>query len=290
MNSNLNDNDNNNNNNNNSQEDASSEIDFTPVSNISEFFTLIRNHIDQIYEINTQYQENAMLQRAIQLSNNTPQPIIKHIIDNDFLLNIETYIFDSSNDMIDDDKICPISQDEYMDGDEIMCLPCQHRYLKKNIVTWLENESATCPICRYKMPHKEKLVRQCINNNNTDEGNDSTINDNDINDNDITTSEDESSEIEIINDYSSSSDEEQSESEDENESESENDNNNDNNNNENEMNNQYHHQEELEDVFLQNDVPEIIQHHPQPIPQLLNSFDDFLYNFRSQYNIWNNHS
>ena len=134
-------------------------IDFTAVTNIADFFDNIRQQMDTIYEYNMN-QENRMIQRAISLSNRTPQPTIKYLLDETHEGELETYKYDPSNDVICDDKVCPISQDIFQYGDDIINLPCNHRYLKSNILKWLYSESASCPICRYKLPCQETTVMQ----------------------------------------------------------------------------------------------------------------------------------
>ena len=48
------------------------------------------------------------------------------------------------------EKICPISLEEFKEGDDLVELPCKHLYLKDNITTWIENKSS-CPVCRDKI-------------------------------------------------------------------------------------------------------------------------------------------
>lgn len=54
-----------------------------------------------------------------------------------------------------DQKCCPISQKKFEEGDDISVLPCNHIFNPDLIKKWLENENASCPICRFKMKSKE---------------------------------------------------------------------------------------------------------------------------------------
>ena len=51
--------------------------------------------------------------------------------------------------------VCPIMQIPFQDGDEIIRLPCNHIFTAEHILTWLETESAMCPVCRHELPNKE---------------------------------------------------------------------------------------------------------------------------------------
>ena len=48
-------------------------------------------------------------------------------------------------------EICPISQEEFTDGDNITILPCNHGFTTGAVEKWLETQCPECPICRYKM-------------------------------------------------------------------------------------------------------------------------------------------
>ena len=54
------------------------------------------------------------------------------------------------NDICVNDK-CPITQDEFKEGDEITILPCKHGYVSNAIEIWLETQCPECPICRFKL-------------------------------------------------------------------------------------------------------------------------------------------
>ena len=52
-------------------------------------------------------------------------------------------------------KCCPITQAELAEGDAVLVLPCGHAFASDAIQTWLETESATCPVCRHSLPSRE---------------------------------------------------------------------------------------------------------------------------------------
>ena len=59
-----------------------------------------------------------------------------------------------------DQKCCPISQKNFKEGDDISKLPCGHIFYPGLITKWLENENATCPVCRFKLDSKEIPVEK----------------------------------------------------------------------------------------------------------------------------------
>jgi hypothetical protein len=50
---------------------------------------------------------------------------------------------------------CPISQEEFKEGDEITVLPCKHGFTNGTVEKWLETQRPECPICRYKFDSVE---------------------------------------------------------------------------------------------------------------------------------------
>jgi hypothetical protein len=50
---------------------------------------------------------------------------------------------------------CPISQEEFKEGDEITVLPCKHGFRNGTVEKWLETQRPECPICRYKFDSVE---------------------------------------------------------------------------------------------------------------------------------------
>ena len=59
-------------------------------------------------------------------------------------------------------KCCPITQAEFAEGDAVLVLPCGHAFFKDAIQTWLEKESAVCPVCRYALPSHEVIITSVV--------------------------------------------------------------------------------------------------------------------------------
>jgi hypothetical protein len=53
---------------------------------------------------------------------------------------------------------CPILQEKFIQGEEVISLPCTHIFKPDAIIQWLENENATCPVCRFKLESKEEEI------------------------------------------------------------------------------------------------------------------------------------
>jgi hypothetical protein len=45
-------------------------------------------------------------------------------------------------------KCCCITQDDFLDDDDIIQLPCEHCFFPEPIIKWLTEESSACPICK----------------------------------------------------------------------------------------------------------------------------------------------
>ena len=107
--------------------------------------------------------------------------------DNDLFLNYYTHYINTMNtvnnkDLLKEcneikfsedkhkDTLCPISLEEFKDGDDLVELPCKHLFLKDNITTWFENKSS-CPVCREKVTSQSQsqntvrnILDETINN------------------------------------------------------------------------------------------------------------------------------
>lgn len=64
--------------------------------------------------------------------------------------------------------ICPITQEEFTENQEISQLPCKHIFETDALEMWLKDESNKCPVCRYELDSKE------INQNSSRRSNDSS--------------------------------------------------------------------------------------------------------------------
>lgn len=59
------------------------------------------------------------------------------------------------------DNTCIICLDEYVVGDTLRCLPCDHSFHSKCIAKWLTERSSTCPLCKidlYESDDEEEVV------------------------------------------------------------------------------------------------------------------------------------
>lgn len=63
--------------------------------------------------------------------------------------------FRTFNDNTDDIKKCPILFTDFEEDDDVAELPCKHIFEKDAIITWLEKQDASCPVCREKLESME---------------------------------------------------------------------------------------------------------------------------------------
>jgi len=49
---------------------------------------------------------------------------------------------------------CVVCQENFQCGDDVTGLPCKHRFHRKCVVPWLQNNN-TCPTCRFELPKKD---------------------------------------------------------------------------------------------------------------------------------------
>ena len=52
--------------------------------------------------------------------------------------------------MKEEQPTCMISMNDFEEGEEVIELNCKHIFHSDSIKKWLEEEDASCPICRYK--------------------------------------------------------------------------------------------------------------------------------------------
>ena len=60
---------------------------------------------------------------------------------------------------------CPITMEDFKEGDDIICLPCKHIFEPNAIENWVTNENASCPVCRFKLESKKVKVKDNTNIN-----------------------------------------------------------------------------------------------------------------------------
>lgn len=100
--------------------------------------------------------ENQLLEEALQQSLEEEQPKEKHILSEEGIHSIEHVIYDSNK--IDSHE-CPITQETFIPNETISKLPCGHYFNTDSIIYWLQNESATCPVCRIELEHETIIQR-----------------------------------------------------------------------------------------------------------------------------------
>lgn len=82
------------------------------------------------------------------------------------------------------EHICPIMQLPFEEDEEIIQLPCQHCFNKEGILTWIQEESSKCPVCRYELPYDEiEIKNNDISTNDISDNNINTPSLSDISDN-----------------------------------------------------------------------------------------------------------
>lgn len=81
-----------------------------------------------------------------------PPPLnedVKKVLKPSILEELELIKYNKlSDELKEENKICPISSEEYKEDDLIRKLPCNHYFLATNIDKWLMEESYLCPLCR----------------------------------------------------------------------------------------------------------------------------------------------
>ena len=76
---------------------------------------------------------------------------------NDILNKCKYKLFDTSCSSI---KECPISLEQFKEGESIIELPCKHIFNEINIKNWLK-EKTNCPVCRRDLiPKKDNSIQQ----------------------------------------------------------------------------------------------------------------------------------
>lgn len=85
------------------------------------------------------------------------------------LIQMKGYV---KNDYIEQ-LSCPMTLNDFKEGDDIAELPCGHIFERMAILKWLEEENVCCPVCRTELPSKEIKIdkvdviprRQLLNTN-----------------------------------------------------------------------------------------------------------------------------
>jgi len=85
------------------------------------------------------------------------QNVYKNVFDED---SSEIKIIKFNNVKNCDQTSCPITMVCFNKNDFVAQLPCNHCFNKEAIIKWVTTESATCPICRYKLKSKEVRIQE----------------------------------------------------------------------------------------------------------------------------------
>ena len=96
-----------------------------------------------------------VLTSVIQRSFETDKDTFKHIISVEGKKILKGVLYSSLDT---EETNCPIIQELFTEDTMVIELPCKHVFCEEAIMHWLENESASCPICRTKLPSIEKRI------------------------------------------------------------------------------------------------------------------------------------
>ena len=129
-----------------------------PVTVLSDSFI----YSNTMMEILQDAMDEQILNEALQASLEEIQPEEKHLLSETGEKNIKHFHYDA--DVHTTFKECPISMEEFQEGDQLSQLPCEHVFLKDNIMKWLNEECARCPVCRDELDYDTIYVRPTRDN------------------------------------------------------------------------------------------------------------------------------
>ena len=111
---------------------------------------LMNNNIifnsDELYDVSMNI--NNILERSF----GEQAHLYKKIISKQGKEDIHFSTFDAKQGV---EVVCAITRCPFEEGEEIATLPCKHIFNKEAIMRWLEEKSASCPVCRYALDDKE---------------------------------------------------------------------------------------------------------------------------------------
>ena len=100
---------------------------------------------------------NMRLNEVMIESFNEPKTKYKKVISAVGLANLRKVEYD--NIKIEQQcKKCAITMEDFEKGEKVIQLPCKHIFKEEGIMSWLTDNSATCPVCRYELPYREEKV------------------------------------------------------------------------------------------------------------------------------------
>ena len=128
-------------------------LDISNISNVSNNMTRYISYIyvPEIFNLdNYNYDIEEILNRSLNEEKNKYKKVVKNEtlkkITKDIKYNKEKYNIQ---------MICPISQYEFEENEEITELICGHYFNKEAIFRWLSNENNICPVCRKEFEYIE---------------------------------------------------------------------------------------------------------------------------------------
>jgi hypothetical protein len=92
---------------------------------------------------------NSILQSSLM---DPSQDMYKKVLSDEGEKDIKTVVFkvgEFPNDC------CPMTLNNFSDGDKVSQLPCGHIFEPEAIIKWLKKENASCPVCRKPLQSKE---------------------------------------------------------------------------------------------------------------------------------------
>ena len=111
----------------------------------------------QTYNISELQGNRDTLDSVIQRSFQDDSVAFKHIISDEGKKMLKSVKYSSLDT---EEKKCGITQEEFDDDTMVIELPCKHVFCEEGIFHWLENESASCPNCRFKLPSNEVRINK----------------------------------------------------------------------------------------------------------------------------------
>ena len=123
-----------------------------------------RRYLNATTRTITQINENSVLNSVIRRSFNDDGSAFKQIISDEGKKILKPVPFLSLNT---EETKCTIMQELFEDDTVVVELPCKHVFCEEAIMHWLENESATCPVCRTTLPFKEIRIEKNSDINDT---------------------------------------------------------------------------------------------------------------------------
>lgn len=146
---------------------ANSINNINSTANITNFLNVIHRENSEV-ELNSISHFMSQLNRSLFDANDTgysgnitndilqnsliDQGGVKNIISDEGELQLREMTYNSTDYK---NSTCPIMQNDFIEGDLITMLPCNHVFYPEGIYKWLRTVKAECPICRCKLSSKE---------------------------------------------------------------------------------------------------------------------------------------